>query len=145
MSIKSLVATIFLSICFSFYSFSQIVEKASLMKIRDPYNEAQRHHIYNALPNGNKLLSGTVGYSMQYNNWILTNSDSLSPSLRYYVALFNESDSLLWVKYLNGYVRAADSDAKNNVYLTGTYKSRLHTSDGDILDITVQMHLGMYL
>jgi len=103
------------------------------MKIRDPYFEANRPHIYKLLSNGNKLLIGRVAYTMEYNNWNITNSDSLPPNLRYYIALFNINDSLVWVKYTNGYVQSVETDSRNNIYLTGSYKSKLHTSDGDTL------------
>lgn len=126
---------VFLLLSTYLISSSQIVEKASLMKIKDPYGEANRPHTYKALKNGSKFLSGRIGYSIQYTNWTITNGDSLPPNLRYYIALFNNSDSLLWVKYTNGYVQTVETDSKNNIYLTGSYKSKLHTSDGDTLSL----------
>ena len=128
---KNIFIFLLLSTCL--ISYSQIVEKASLMKIKDPYREANGHHRYKTLKNGNKFLSGRIGYSMNYNDWTITNGDSLPPNLRYYIALFSKTDSLLWVKYTNGYVQTVETDSKNNIYLTGTYKGKLHTSDGDTL------------
>ena len=115
-------------------SFSQTVEKASLMKIKDPYGQADQPHLYKSLKNGSKILTGEIGYSMHYNNWVIPNLDSVpSYNLRYFVALFSSTDSLLWVKYTDGLIQAVETDSKNNIYLTGTYRSELHTSDGDTL------------
>src|SRR5213075_239160 len=65
--------------------------------------------------------------------WNINNGDSLPPDLKYYIALFNNNDSLQWVKYISSDIQYIETDSKNNIYLTGTYKDLLHTSDGDTL------------
>ena len=133
MSLKALFVLLLLSIYLG--STSQIVEKASLMKITDAYGDGNQPHLFKSLKNGSKVLTGRLGSSMHYKNWEVNNADSLLINLKYYIALFSSDDSLLWVKYMNAHVHSVESDSKNNIYLTGTYKGLLHTSDGDTLPL----------
>jgi hypothetical protein len=112
---------------------SQTVEKASLVKFRNGMG-VEGSTIYKSLKNGSRVLTGKVDYGVSYHNWKI-NGDSLPGDTKFFVTLIDKNDSVLWVKYWNGWVQNVETDDKNNIYLTGSYKSKLHASVGDTLAI----------